>query len=157
MTSSCSKLFIYTPNPEKTSCSAPQSRPAHLIAVLVVLEARVVVHEAIQFLEALVLLLRLQRATARHRVTGRGILSRLRRWLRGPPWSGALTLFSSQSLQVCAVPYLFCHLLGLLLHLLDDFVACAAVVAACRRAVLFPFLQADPAKIIFALRGDRGN
>lgn len=55
------------------------------------------------------------------------------------------------------VLYLLSHLLGLLLHLLDDLVACAAIVAACRRAVLFPFLQADPAEIIFALRGDSGS
>lgn len=58
---------------------------------------------------------------------------------------------------VRVVLYLFSHLLGLLLHLLDDLVACAAIVAACRRAVLFPFLQADPAEIIFALRGERRN
>lgn len=43
------------------------------------------------------------------------------------------------------------HLFGLLLQLLDDLVARAAVVAARRRAVLLPLLQADPAEVVLAL------
>lgn len=37
-----------------------KARPVYLIAVLMVLEARVVVHKTVEFLKALVLLLRLQ-------------------------------------------------------------------------------------------------
>lgn len=133
--------------------------PVYLIAVLVVLEACVVVHEAIQFLEALVLLLCLKNhnKTPSHR-------SRTVKQAASVPGSGCSSTsdpvhrrcFYPVSL-VGVVPYLFSHLLGLLLHLLDDLVACAAIVTARGRAVLFPFLQADPAEIIFALRGDGGN
>lgn len=47
--------------------------------------------------------------------------------------------------------YLHGHFFRLLFHLLDDLVASAAVISSCRRAVLLPLLQADPAKIILAL------
>lgn len=43
--------------------SSGRAGPVYLVAVLVVLEACVVVHEAVQFLKALVLLLRLQHET----------------------------------------------------------------------------------------------
>jgi hypothetical protein len=53
--------------------------------------------------------------------------------------------------------YLSGHLLGLLLQLLDDLIAGAAVVAPRRRAVLLPLLQADPAEVVFALQGRGGR
>lgn len=48
--------------------------------------------------------------------------------------------------------YLHCHLLGLLLYMLNNFIASASVVASSGRAVLLPFFQTYPAKIIFALQ-----
>jgi hypothetical protein len=51
--------------------------------------------------------------------------------------------------------YLSGHLLGLLLQLLDDLIAGAAVVAPRRRAVLLPLLQTDPAEVILALQRER--
>lgn len=54
------QTFYLHPQPREELALCSAVRPVYLIAVLVVLEACVVVHEAIQFLEALVLLLCLQ-------------------------------------------------------------------------------------------------
>lgn len=53
--------------------------------------------------------------------------------------------------------YLHSHFFGLLLQLLYDLVAGAAVVASGRWAVLLPLLQADPAEIVLTLnnKGER--
>lgn len=52
--------------------------------------------------------------------------------------------------DVCS--YLYSHLLWLLLQLLDDLIASAAIVTSCWWAVLLPLLQTDPTEIIFTLK-----
>lgn len=47
--------------------------------------------------------------------------------------------------------YLNGHLFRLLLHLLNDLIACAAVVTSCRGTMFFPLFQTDPTEIILAL------
>lgn len=53
--------------------------------------------------------------------------------------------------------YLISHFFWLLLHLLDDLIAGAAIISSCRWTVLFPFFQTDPAEVILTLQWQKRN
>lgn len=48
--------------------------------------------------------------------------------------------------------YLHSHFLGLLLHVLNDFIASTSVITSSGRTMFFPLFKANPAKVILALQ-----
>lgn len=67
--------------------------------------------------------------------------------VRACVWLTVFCIFS-----VCLRLYLYSHLLGLLLYLLDDLIASTAIVASCWWAMLLPLFQTDPAEVILTLQ-----
>lgn len=58
----------------------------------------------------------------------------------------------TRGLDLNSFLYLHSHFLGLLLHMLNDFIASTSVISSSGRTMFFPFFQTNPAKVILALQ-----